>query len=1032
MAVSTELVAFKALNISAGTPIAVPYPMYAEDEVQVYYGKDALLAVYNTDYTVTLQPTQFDTFTVTPTASLITKINDLIAADPTETNFVTIRSNLDYETSSTDSAVRYTPFTSREFDRTARRFAQVQDALNRALTLAPTFVGDVPMLQLNEVAPNRVLIFNAAGTAIEAGPTVTEIENAQGYAEDALASKEAAETAATNAAADASAAANSAVSASGSATAADASADAAAASQAAAANSASAASGSATAADASADAAASSQSAAATSATNAGNSATAAAGSATAANTSATNAANSATAAGTSATNAANSATAAQNSANAVAAKFVPDVLTASAAAAPGYISSANGFGYSQNTTGSTGYPGVFGETVSFMFGGGGRAWDMWKGASGAEDWHLRSNLSGGSTFGPWRRIIHDGLQATQSQAETGTDNVNYMTALRGMQQINKFGLGTVNPPQIANLDDPLTPAGNYAVAGATPGTKPEGTTGAGDVEVGHYAGEWAWQVYTARADSTGIAGNRYKRRYHANTDTWSAWSLILDEEAMFRVYGAGSLARSAPARFGDTIDMRDFCDRTGSDASKTGNDAAIIALIAYLNANPTIKTVRGHAGDVYRTSLVNRVIPAGVRFMFEGARFRWDGLLGDGNSQFIGWSGQNHVEGMGVDIVTGSTLRRFFTFETECTIYDLEIEAESQINNAPTSGLLDWAVRVYRDNNKVRRVKIVNLDKAFFGYGADGDGNPGNDNHFEDIRAVSYVTGICMRNQMRTKLINPYVSTRSPNATDDPGNNGILHEGVREYLLANAQVFDAGEHGIRFGGTRNAEQLSVGIIINGAQIVRSGQSGLKFFTGVAGGSFVNVQGSNIQVIDCQYEPETPAEGPGFNDEGFLLQQIRKGTFNGLSVQRQSHATYSCMDGVYISGADDLQINGLHVQDPKRNAVRISEYDGDTAPNSVETLANNEVFIRGLRGENIGEDGVFIDSPVQSLRDINIEGEVIGNGVAGFYAYDGSAAVARFAQPSIVQLKARNFAAGATSLATSGNWKYRDVFGTVY
>lgn len=206
MTVSTEIVAFKALDVAAGVPVAVAFPMYEAAEVEVYYGKDALLAVLNTDYTVTLQPEEFDTFEVTPTAALIAKINALIAGDPTETNFITIRSNLDYMTSSTSSAVRYTPFTSREFDRTSRRFAQVQDALNRSLTLAPTFVGDSPKLQLNEVTPNTVLIFNEDGTAIEAGPTVTEIGNAEGYAqaaEDArdaaLAAQTAAQTAETNA-----------------------------------------------------------------------------------------------------------------------------------------------------------------------------------------------------------------------------------------------------------------------------------------------------------------------------------------------------------------------------------------------------------------------------------------------------------------------------------------------------------------------------------------------------------------------------------------------------------------------------------------------------------------------------------------------------------------------------------------------------------------------------------------------------------------------------------------------------------------
>ena len=547
-------------------------------------------------------------------------------------------------------------------------------------------------------------------------------------------------------------------------------------------------------------------------------------------------------------------------------------------------------------------------------------------------------------------------------------------------------------------------------------------------------AAQAAAQAAAAGVDLPPVAANRMLVDNAAGTaresKTFSDVRALLDPVTT-TLFGAGSLARSLPARFSDTVNLRDWFDRTGTDGTATANNTALAALITYLTANPQVRTLKGNKGDVYRTTAFGQILPNGVRLMMDGARFRWSGLQGGTTGAFLSVGSDGYVQGMGIDIVAASTFRRFFQSESNTKIFDSEIIAESQINNYGGS-LLDWAVRVYRSNNKIDGLKIVNVDKAFFAYGADGDGVPGLDNHFEGIRVESYVTGICLRNLAGARMIAPYVKTKSANALEDPGHNGILHEGVADYLLANAQVADSGEHGIRFGGTRNAEQFSRKIMVSNAQILRAGQTGFKMFTGFAGQYFENVNVSNVQVVDCQYNGPGGNEAPGFNDEGFLLQQVRKGNFTGLSVERQENTTFSCMDGVYISGADNLRIYGLAVQDPKRNAVRISEWDDGQGVASVETLANNEVYIKGLHAENVGEHGAFINHPTQSVRDINIEGEMIGNGAAGFYAFSGDAAIGRYVQPCLFQAKVRNFAAGFHNLPGGANVKTRDMFGSTY
>lgn len=195
MAVGTDTVAVRYENVSAGTPISVPYPVYETTDVYVYYGLASLLAVRGVDYTLTLED-DFDTFTLTPTASLVNKIDALIAADPAEENYITVRRTLDYLTESTPPNVRYTPFTSREFDRTALRFQQIDEKLNRAITLAPNYVGDQPLIVLGPALPGRALMFNDDATQVVPGPTSDEIQSAQSYAEIAQDSAEIATSAA--------------------------------------------------------------------------------------------------------------------------------------------------------------------------------------------------------------------------------------------------------------------------------------------------------------------------------------------------------------------------------------------------------------------------------------------------------------------------------------------------------------------------------------------------------------------------------------------------------------------------------------------------------------------------------------------------------------------------------------------------------------------------------------------------------------------------------------------------------------------
>jgi hypothetical protein len=293
---------------SGQTVFTVPFEFFENSDLKVY--KNSTLLTLTTNYTVTGAG-------VTNGGS-ITLVSGATAGDiVTIVRDVPVKRVTDFPTSG--------PFNvdalNSDLDRLTA-MVQQQEALDgRSLRLdqfdTPNTLNTLPA-KADRVG--RVLQFNSSTGQPEAGPTTSEIANAQTYASNAS-------TSATAAASSASSASTSASNASTSATNA--------------ASSASSASTFASNASSSASAASTSASNASTSASNASTSATAAAGSASTASTQASNAsssasaaASSASAAATSASNAATSETNASSSASAASASQIAAAASAAAAAA--------------------------------------------------------------------------------------------------------------------------------------------------------------------------------------------------------------------------------------------------------------------------------------------------------------------------------------------------------------------------------------------------------------------------------------------------------------------------------------------------------------------------------------------------------------------------------------------------------------------------------------------------------------------------------------------------------------------------
>lgn len=212
--------------------VSVDMPLFSTGEVYVLYGEAGLPATLNVDYTLTLNEDTYNDFVLTPLESLITKIDAQITAEPTDRNTILIVRSLDYLTTATTASVQDKRYVSREFDRIAMRFQQLDEwsarvpalninnedtydlelppweagavlswhptdkrLINNAIGNVANLVEDAQEAAAAALASEIAAGVQAATATTQAGIATTQASLASGYASSSLANKVAAQAA---------------------------------------------------------------------------------------------------------------------------------------------------------------------------------------------------------------------------------------------------------------------------------------------------------------------------------------------------------------------------------------------------------------------------------------------------------------------------------------------------------------------------------------------------------------------------------------------------------------------------------------------------------------------------------------------------------------------------------------------------------------------------------------------------------------------------------------------------------------------
>lgn len=486
------------------------------------------------------------------------------------------------------------------------------------------------------------------------------------------------------------------------------------------------------------------------------------------------------------------------------------------------------------------------------------------------------------------------------------------------------------------------------------------------------------------------------------------------------KVAGADSTGRNWIARFGDQIDLRDLgFVLTGAVGSEAANAAALNRLIAHATANPGM-VYRARKGDVIRLDNAGggKTLPR-CKLRLEGAELHWAGNFSGTASPVLILGQFVDFDSLNAAVPAGGLFRRFFRLVGDNTGDYIKVECENQIANWAGSNL-DYTVVVYGHRNKVRSIKTKNADWGAFVYGDGGAGFPQLDTTIGEFDIENYAVGFVVRNV--TRFAGPLAKVRgkSPNALPDPGYNACLIEGARDSMFGDYQLFDAGEHNLRFGGIHSGEQLtrncSLGNLLSG----RAGQCGFKLWSGLNTDIIRGMNFGPMNIFDCGLYAQGLGNPPNFNDFGVMVQGALYASFDVINVYKQN-AAYSAFDAAYFSQCQDVQVAQLNGFGPKRNILRISEYNG----NGTDSNATNSLAFTRVNGSGHEAEGIIVQVPTNSMRDISIDDFYIIGGTDAF-KWDG--ALARAAQPCYFRGGARAFSGAKFNAPGGTNIKVVDKY----
>jgi hypothetical protein len=250
-----------------------------------------------------------------------------------------------------------------------------------------------------------------------------------------------------------------------------------------------------------------------------------------------------------------------------------------------------------------------------------------------------------------------------------------------------------------------------------------------------------------------------------------------------------------------------------------------------------------------------------------------------------------------------------------------------------PTDGM----VRVSGDDVLIGSLNVRNVDAAVILFnGPDMVERV----TIEDLDIRSYSRGLFVRHASAIRVNRAKIVGRSPTSNQKPGNNGILVSATTDLIIRNVEVADAGEHGIRVGGSYGGEPESRRLAFYNVAVYRSGRSGVKL-NPKPGQKIKHVKLENISVFDSAWQNR-----PGPNEEGLRIERAEDITVRGLRVLRERQPR-SAFAGVFVRNSMTVRIFDVSIASPSVAGIIISVEKIQEASVEMKKISVDRLTVTG-------------------------------------------------------------------------------------
>ena len=334
---------------------------------------------------------------------------------------------------------------------------------------------------------------------------------------------------------------------------------------------------------------------------------------------------------------------------------------------------------------------------------------------------------------------------------------------------------------------------------------------------------------------------------------------------------------------------------------------------------------------------------PAGLRLKTYGAQFI-AAFNTTSNSDAVIFSANTVVDEFNLTIPTGVRRDRAIKVTgSDITIGKIKLDS---VDVQVTTESNDRGVMITAGSRiNIGSISVTNYDSAVIVWGTTSS-------TIDAANITNYVRGLWVYNNVDLTIGQTSIKTRSPNASNLPGHNGILlscntTNAQRNVIINSAVVEDSGEHGIRVGG--DAQQIN--ITFNDPHVYNAGNCGIKLLgtdTTTPTSKNLNIVINSPVIEDCGTSGSAAT-----NRCGILIEHVIGCQVANPIIKVRNNAT-SCAYGISINASSFVNVTNPIIEKASVGGILID--------NRTVGSDNNHITIEGGLVNGCTGDGISVNT----------------------------------------------------------------------